>query len=457
MKILISGGNGKFAKQFIRLNTEHEIIAPSKGEMDVTQYSYVSRFIAEHRPDIFLHAGALTRPMAKHETDPARGIHNNIIGTSNVTMACIEYKIKLIYISTDYVYPGTTGEYKETDALLPFNKYAWSKLGGECAVHMYDNSLILRICMNTRPFPHKKALVDIKKSLIYDDEAAKITHKLLNETGIINVGGVSRSVYDFVKEENPNIETLYLKDVTDVRMPLNTTLNIEKMKGKLNMDDDLDYSVANYAGVHWESIVREHTQIIEEYKFENYRETIASRYMTDNTTRWHWYPANTKEGVTDFLNDVMKKGIVVDISDVLFGNPFYIEIDDKIITQDLLVTLGEIKFLNSHVDLNKITSIVEVGAGYGRTAYGILKKYPHIKYNIVDIEPALSVARYHLNNAFPDNDIRYLTPDECGEIQNVDLWFSISAFAEFDAEQIMGYVKHIDRTSKYFYITDALN
>ena len=66
-------------------------------------------------------------------------------------MACSEFNIKLIYFSTSYIYPGVRGNYKETDPLLPSNNYGWSKLGGECAVHMYKNSLILRVSMTEKP------------------------------------------------------------------------------------------------------------------------------------------------------------------------------------------------------------------------------------------------------------------------------------------------------------------
>ena len=59
--------------------------------------------------------------------------------------------IKLIYFSTNYVYPGKRGNYKEEDPLLPVNNYAWSKLGGEAAVQMYSNSLILRVSMTEKP------------------------------------------------------------------------------------------------------------------------------------------------------------------------------------------------------------------------------------------------------------------------------------------------------------------
>ena len=70
--------------------------------------------------------------------------------------------------------------------MKPFTKYGWSKLGGECAVQMYDNHLILRMAMNRKPFPHPKALKDMRKSIMYIEDAAKVTLKLLNEKGIIN-------------------------------------------------------------------------------------------------------------------------------------------------------------------------------------------------------------------------------------------------------------------------------
>ena len=85
--------------------------------------------------------------MKMHEKNPSKSIFLNIIGTSNLVRACSEKKIKIVYFSTSYVYPGRKGNYKESDSVLPWNNYGWSKLGGECAVKMYKNSLILRACM----------------------------------------------------------------------------------------------------------------------------------------------------------------------------------------------------------------------------------------------------------------------------------------------------------------------
>ena len=229
-KILISGGNGDFAKEIKKHNTKYEIISPPKEEMDVTDTESLDYTIFSTQPDYFIHAGALTRPMVIHENNPDKSIKNNIIGTSNVVLACMKHKVKLIYTSTDYIYPGVDGNYSEESAIKPFTKYGWSKLGGECAVKMYDNHLILRVSMNKKPFPHPKALKDMRKSLMYIEDAAKVTLKLLNQNGIINVGGKSQSVYDFVKNENSDIEPIYLKDISDVNMATDCSMDTTKMK-----------------------------------------------------------------------------------------------------------------------------------------------------------------------------------------------------------------------------------
>ncbi len=233
-RILISGGNGEFAKELQRHNTKYEIVAPSKKEMDITKTEDIDYFIYSNKPDYFIHAGALTRPMVIHESEPNKSIITNIIGTSNVVLACMKYNLKLIYLSTDYVYPGIKGNYDEDDYLKPFTNYGWSKLGGECAVRLYDNHLILRMAMNKRPFPHPKALVDMKKSLMYIDDASKVVLELLDEMGTINIGGKSQSVYNFVKESNPNIGKIYLNDIEDVNMATDCSMDTTKMKELLN-------------------------------------------------------------------------------------------------------------------------------------------------------------------------------------------------------------------------------
>ena len=129
-----------------------------------------------------------------HEKNIIKSIDSNIIGTANVVKCCKKNKIKLIYFSTNYVYPGIKGNYSETDNLKPINNYAWSKLGGEASVHLYKNSLILRICMTDFPFIHKKAITGAYTSFIFNKEVAKIIPFILNMKGILNVGGKKRDI-----------------------------------------------------------------------------------------------------------------------------------------------------------------------------------------------------------------------------------------------------------------------
>ena len=167
--------------------------------------------------------------MSLHNKEINNSIDLNIIGTCNLVNECVKKNIKLIYFSTSYVYPGNKGFYKETSPVLPWNNYAWSKLGGECAVQMYKNSLILRVCMTEKPFVHKSAYANVKMNFIYHKDLAKILIKLIHKKGIYNLGGKSQSVYNFVKKDNKNVKKKYSKG----EYPLNQTMNINKLNKAL--------------------------------------------------------------------------------------------------------------------------------------------------------------------------------------------------------------------------------
>ena len=229
-RILVTGGTGRFGSIFKGLKTNYEMFFPSKVTLDITNFRSIQKYIKLKKPNIIIHLAGLSRPMNIHDRKIKKSIDLNIIGSSNITKACSEKNIKLIYFSTNYVYPGTKGNYKESDNLFPVNNYAWSKLGGECAVQMYKNSLILRLCMTERPFVHKEAFANVKTSFIYHDEVAKILLKLINVKGILNIGGAAKSVYNFAKLDNPSIKKILLKNKKKINMPLNSSINIQKLK-----------------------------------------------------------------------------------------------------------------------------------------------------------------------------------------------------------------------------------
>ena len=169
--------------------------------------------------------------MSLHEKDISKSIKKNIIGTCNVVIESAKRNLKVIYFSSNYVYEGTKGNYKENSPIKPINNYAWSKLGGECAVQMYKNSLILRLSITERPFNYKIAYTNVKSSFIYHSEASSIIMKLLDQKGIINVGGKSQTIFDFAKVEKKNILPKKYNFNNQINLiPKNSSLNLSKLK-----------------------------------------------------------------------------------------------------------------------------------------------------------------------------------------------------------------------------------
>ncbi len=227
-KILITGKNSRFCMFLKEDLKEFKTIFTSKNEFDILKFSQMDKFLKGKKIKYLIHIAGLSRPMAVHEKKINISIDLNIIGTANIVKLCNKYKIKLIYFSTNYVYPGTKGNYKESDSLRPINNYAWSKLGGEAAVKLYKKSLILRLCMTDYPFIHKKAIKGAKSSFIYNKTVSRLMPFLLDEIGIMNIGGKRRDIHDFAKKfANKNIGQITTSKIK--KFPKDSSLNINKL------------------------------------------------------------------------------------------------------------------------------------------------------------------------------------------------------------------------------------
>jgi len=229
-KIVITGGSGRFGSVLKKIHNKYNLLFPNKNKLNILEFKSIKKYLAIQKPKYLVHLAGLSRPMQIHEKNINKSIDLNIVGTANITKVCAKFGIKLIYFSTSYVYPGTRGNYKETDSLLPKNNYSWSKLGGESSVQMYNNSLILRVCMTEKPFVHKKAFCDFTTNFIFHEEIANILFKLINKRGVINVGGKAQTVYKFVKNYNPKIKKIFAKNILGPGYPLNPSMNIQKLK-----------------------------------------------------------------------------------------------------------------------------------------------------------------------------------------------------------------------------------
>jgi dTDP-4-dehydrorhamnose reductase len=189
----------------------------------------LNRYFVKKDITTIFHGAAFTSP-PKVDHDPLMAIDINILGTVNVVKLANNLKARLIYISTDYVFKGDKGNYHEDDPVFPVNKYAWSKLGGECAVRLYNKSLIIRTTFGPDIFPYEKAFVDQWTSR---ESVSKIVDMMVplieNEIfGVIHVGGIRKSVYDYAVNLDPkkNIGKISINDVT-FKVPVDTSLNTD--------------------------------------------------------------------------------------------------------------------------------------------------------------------------------------------------------------------------------------
>jgi dTDP-4-dehydrorhamnose reductase len=233
-KILITGGDGRFASELKKANSKFKLIFCGKKKLDILSPKSIRKSFLKYKPNYILHLAGLSRPMKIHEKNIDRSINLNIIGTANIVNECFKKKIKLIYISTNYLYPGNKGNYKETDALLPWNNYGWSKLGGESSVQMYKDSLIIRCALTEYPFRHKKAFFDVKSNFIYHKDFIPILFKIIDKKGIINVGEKSQTIFNFVKKDKKDI----IKTKSKGKMPKRIDMNLRKLVKNLKNENN---------------------------------------------------------------------------------------------------------------------------------------------------------------------------------------------------------------------------
>ena len=229
-RIIVTGGTGRFAQVLKKVKTKYSVFFPTKLQLNIMKEASIQKYLRKKKTKYLIHLAGLSRPMSVHENDIKKSIDLNIIGTANIVKACEKLRIKLIYFSSSYVYPGKKGNYKENDPLLPINNYAWSKLGGECSVKLYKNSLIVRASMTEKPFIHKAAFGDFLTNFIFHEDIASVLFRLLKLKGIINFGGKSQSVYKFIKKYNPKIKKISYRKKFGKLSPSNTTMNLNNFK-----------------------------------------------------------------------------------------------------------------------------------------------------------------------------------------------------------------------------------
>ena len=234
---IFTGGAGLLGTEFQRLRPD--LHYPSEDDFNITRLEQMRAYVAQYPCERIVHAAAFTSPPLI-DKDPETAIDVNIIGTCNVVKLCREIDARLVYICTDYVFDGSKGNYKEEDPVSPVNKYAWSKLGGECAVRLYDKSLIIRTTFGPNEFPYEKAFVDQWTSRESVSKIAGMISQLLdaNTLGVVHVGGARKTVMEFARGLDPakSIGELSINDVS-FSVPVDTSLNCDRFRSIVNSSD----------------------------------------------------------------------------------------------------------------------------------------------------------------------------------------------------------------------------
>lgn len=197
---VVTGGSGQLARQMAALDPR--LLTPDRHALDVRSYTSLESYCTAHGVRTIVHAAAITNRFTEELS--AEYVHTNVIGTGNVALWAIRHQARLVYISTDYVYPSEQGHYTEHAPLFPVNDYAASKLGGEMAVRLHANSVIVRTSFYERlDFP--RACVDQFTSRMPIREAAATILALAardDVRGVINVGrSERRSLHQIVASE----------------------------------------------------------------------------------------------------------------------------------------------------------------------------------------------------------------------------------------------------------------
>lgn len=136
MKILVTGAGGQLGSDVVACLRERNVdcIGTHTEDMDVARECLVREVLLRERPDAVIHCAAYTA-VDRAEEEEALCRQVNITGTENIARVCGELDIKLLYISTDYVFPGTGSRPYETyDRTGPLSVYGRTKLEGERAV-----------------------------------------------------------------------------------------------------------------------------------------------------------------------------------------------------------------------------------------------------------------------------------------------------------------------------------
>jgi dTDP-4-dehydrorhamnose reductase len=153
----------------------------------------------------------------------------NYVFLHKLILFCNKYNIKLIHISTDYIYTGSVTNATENDVPVHCNNwYGYTKLLGDGLVQLLSAKyLLLRCTHKPKPFPYEKAWIDQVGNFDYVDRISEIIIKMIRSdvTGLYNVGTNLKSMYELAMETSEVTPA-----ISDSHIPKNLSMSLESLK-----------------------------------------------------------------------------------------------------------------------------------------------------------------------------------------------------------------------------------
>ena len=309
-----------------------------------------------------------------------------------------------------------------------------------------------------------------------------------------------------------NIVKKIIRKLRPYRLPVLSSAKFKKWwdiyKEEEQLDNNLklmvDYFISkdsfNNSNIYWNALAQQHLKNLAAYGIENFKQTIeAKNYFGEGNTRllrpilneeikikisdeeinrkYEYLNEKSSKEYNKFtlilLNYLIKKDLIKYLSIINeddFGNPIYINFNNRKHSFSSLNSIIEIDLINKNLDINLISHILEIGAGSGRTCSSFIKMNNNMKYTICDIPPTLFIAQRNIEKIFPNkkifkfrdfnnyskikeefeqSDIKFLMSDQLKYLPNkiFDLSIAIDCLHEMNKKQVEEYFDEFDRLS----------
>jgi dTDP-4-dehydrorhamnose reductase len=249
MKILLTGANGFLGYYLVEqlLEKNYKVIATGKGrcrlpfsgqenfsytEMDFSDPYSVHDVFETAKPDIVLHAGAMSRP-DECELNQMKAYLVNVEGTVQLLINAEELKSFFVFISTDFVFDGETGMYNEGDIPRPVNYYGRTKLEAEEAVKEYEQgwAIVRTVLVYGKNHSGRENILSIVKNKLEKGEEYNVVDDQLRTPTYVE--DLARGIVSVIEKKANGIFHISGKDkLTPYQMAIKTA-------GQLRLDSSL--------------------------------------------------------------------------------------------------------------------------------------------------------------------------------------------------------------------------